>query len=73
MFLPRANGDSLAFFFYSGKYSGENPQAAGLQPSNGSMVYLGGDQLATGDARIGAARSSPLVFAAAALAAVVLL
>ena len=59
-------------FFCSGKYSGENPQAAGLQPSNGSMVYLGGDQLATGDAR-GAARSSPLVFAAAALAAVVLL
>jgi hypothetical protein len=59
--------------FYSGKYSGENPQAAGLQPTNGSMVYLGGEQLDTGDARIGATHSSPLIFAAAALAAVALL
>jgi hypothetical protein len=33
------------------------------------MVYLGGEQLATG----GAARSSPLILAAAALAAVALL
>ena len=59
--------------FYSGKYSGENPQAAGLQPTNGSMVYLGGEQLDTGDARIGATDSSLLIFAASALAAVALL
>jgi hypothetical protein len=69
------NRDTLAFF-YSGKYSGEYPQAAGVQPTNGSMVYLGGEQLDTGAAHriISAARSSLLIFVAAAtLVAVVLL
>jgi len=50
----------------SGKYSGENPQAAGVQPTNGSMVYLGGEQLATGAA---SARASQLFLLAAAAAA----
>lgn len=72
-----AAGTSYAITFCpsttSGKYSGENPQAAGVQPTNGSMVYLGGEQLATGDAHVGAARSSLLIFAAATLAAVALL
>ncbi|RLN42585.1 thaumatin-like protein 1b [Panicum miliaceum] len=72
-----AAGTSYAITFCpsttSGKYSGENPQAAGVQPTNGSMVYLGGEQLATGAARIGAARSSTLILAAVALAAVALL
>ncbi|CAL4938497.1 unnamed protein product [Urochloa decumbens] len=72
-----AAGTSYAITFCpsttSGKYSGENPQAAGVQPTNGSMVYLGGEQLATGDAHIAAARSSLLVIAAATLAAAVLL
>lgn len=57
--------------FSSGKYSGENPQAAGVQPTNGSMVYLGGEQLATSVAA--AARASQLLLAAAALAAGALL
>ena len=55
----------------SGKYSGENPQAAGVQPTNGSMAYLGGEQLATGAASVKAARASQLLLAA--LAAVALL
>jgi hypothetical protein len=53
----------------SGKYSGENPQAAGVQPTNGSMVYLGGEQLATGAASVTAARASQLLLAAAAAVA----
>ncbi|XP_062210553.1 thaumatin-like protein 1b [Phragmites australis] len=48
----------------SGKYSGENPQAAGVQPTDGTMVYLGGEQLATGDASV-AARASQLLLAVA--------
>ncbi|XP_062216211.1 thaumatin-like protein 1b [Phragmites australis] len=48
----------------SGKYAGENPQAVGVQPTNGTMVYLGGEQLATGDASA-AARASQLLLAAA--------
>ncbi|CAN6301579.1 unnamed protein product [Urochloa humidicola] len=66
-----AAGTSYAITFCpsttSGKYSGENPQAAGVQAANGSMVYLGGEQLATGGAHIAAARSSLLVIAAAAI------
>jgi hypothetical protein len=42
-----------------------------VQPTNGSMVYLGGEQLATSVAA--AARASQLLLAAAALAAVALL
>ncbi|KAL6596043.1 hypothetical protein ACP70R_047407 [Stipagrostis hirtigluma subsp. patula] len=49
----------------SGKYSGENPQAAGVAPANGTMVYLGGEQLsATGDTSA-AARASRLLLAVA--------
>ncbi|PWZ57362.1 Thaumatin-like protein 1 [Zea mays] len=70
-----ATGISYAITFCpsttSGKYSGENPQAAGVQPTNGSMVYLGGEQLATSVAA--AARASQLLLAAAALAAIALL
>ncbi|XP_066396351.1 thaumatin-like protein 1b [Miscanthus floridulus] len=70
-----ATGISYAITFCpsttSGKYSGENPQAAGVQPTNGSMVYLGGEQLATGAASVKAARASQLLLAA--LAAVALL
>lgn len=74
-----AAGTSYAITFCpsttSGKYAGENPQAAGLQPTNGSMVYLGGEQLATGDASAAVARASRLLLAlaAVALAAVALL
>ncbi|KAK2630699.1 hypothetical protein QOZ80_UnG0728670 [Eleusine coracana subsp. coracana] len=57
----------------SGKYSGENPQAAGVQQtSNGSMTYLGGEQLATGAASV-TARASLLVLSLAAAFAVALL
>nr|CAB3501438.1 unnamed protein product [Digitaria exilis] len=56
----------------TGKYSGENPQAAGVQPTNGSMVYLGGEQLATGAAASVAASSASRIIMAVALAAIVL-
>lgn len=74
LYVPCANRDSLAWFFFftlfcSGKYSGENPQAAS---ATSSMVYLGGEQLATG-ASATATRASQLLVAAAAAAAVALL
>ncbi|TVU47754.1 hypothetical protein EJB05_07363 [Eragrostis curvula] len=57
----------------SGKYSGENPQAAGVQSSsNGSMVYLGGEELATGAASV-TARASQLLMAMAVAFAVALM
>jgi hypothetical protein len=75
LYVPCANRDSLACFFFftlfcSGKYSGENPQAA--SSATGTMVYLGGEQLATGGSAT-APRASQLLVAAAALTAVALL
>nr|CAB3496509.1 unnamed protein product [Digitaria exilis] len=61
---PRAN--------HFGKYSGENPQAAGVQPTNGSIVYLGGEQLATGGASSVATSHASRIIMAVALAAIVL-
>ncbi|KAF8718481.1 hypothetical protein HU200_025249 [Digitaria exilis] len=46
--------------------------AAGVQPTNGSMVYLGGEQLATGAAASVAASSASRIIMAVALAAIVL-
>ncbi|KAL6649578.1 hypothetical protein ACP70R_013802 [Stipagrostis hirtigluma subsp. patula] len=57
----------------SGKYSGENPQAAGVTPANGTMVYLGGEQLAATSDTSAAARASQLLLAVAVAVAVVLL
>ncbi|PWZ06187.1 Thaumatin-like protein 1 [Zea mays] len=53
----------------SGKYSGENPQAA--SSATGTMVYLGDEQLATG-ASATATRASQLLVAAAAAAVALL-
>ncbi|KAL6867461.1 hypothetical protein ACP4OV_015485 [Aristida adscensionis] len=57
----------------SGKYAGENPQAAGVAPGNGTMVYLGGEQLATGAASAAARAPQLLLAVAVAVAAAALL
>lgn len=44
-----------------------------MQPTNGTMVYLGGEQLATGGASsVASSRASRILVAAVALAAIAL-
>ncbi|EMS68137.1 hypothetical protein TRIUR3_12323 [Triticum urartu] len=57
----------------SGKYADENPQAAGVPPANGTMVYRGGEQFSTGAGASVAAHASQLLLAVAVAAAVLLL
>jgi hypothetical protein len=69
----RANRVNARPFFYSGKYAGENPQAANVQQaSNGSMTYLGGEEIATGAASVTARASLVLVSLAAAFSVALL-
>lgn len=51
----------------SGKYSSENPQAAGVPPTNDTMVYLGTEQLSTGGGSSIAVHTSQLILLAVAV------
>uniref|UniRef100_M8CBJ1 Thaumatin-like protein n=1 Tax=Aegilops tauschii TaxID=37682 RepID=M8CBJ1_AEGTA len=56
----------------SGKYTDENPQAAGVPPANGTMVYRGGEQFSTSGGASTAAHASQLLLAAAVAVALLL-
>lgn len=57
---------ALCVLLHSGKYTDENPQAAGVPPTNGTaMVYHGGEQFSTGGGASIAAHASQLLVALA--------